>query len=258
MSSSYATAWNLAARRPLFRFYWWAEQKIAPGLRSSQYAYARALADAISPHTDWLDLGCGHQVFPDWMHREQADVVSRCRRVFGIDLDKDGLHKHPAILARIFGDLRRLPVRSACVDLVSANMVVEHLDDPLAVLREVHRVLRPGGAFVFHTPSYYNWATFGAALVPDVVKKGAVGYLEGRREEDVFPTHYRMNTATAVARHAGAAGFDVDAIHHVSGSAALAMLGPVVLLELLYIRLLRWRRLAPLRSNLVVVLRKRQ
>lgn len=38
-------------------------------------------------------------------------------------------------------------------DLVLAISVMEHVDDPDAVLREVHRVLRPGGGFYFYTGS---------------------------------------------------------------------------------------------------------
>ena len=243
-------------RTALYRFYFRAEKVIAPTLRSSQYAYFEALHAQLTPASRWLDMGCGHQVFADWMTREQEAVIARNRMVAGIDLDWAGLRKHPAIKRRVFGDLSHLPFPAGCWDVISANMVMEHLEDPTAVLHEVHRSLSPGGVFVFHTPNFYHWGTLVARSLPDRLKKRLVRLFEGRAEADVFETHYRINTAADVRRLAGAAGFEVIALQHVNSSATLKMLGPLVLLELAYIRLIEHPLLAQLRSNLVVTLRK--
>jgi len=246
----------IALRPALYRWYWQAEKRITPRLRSSQYAYYERLRDALHEGSRWLDLGCGHQVFGEWMTREQQEVVGRSRAVFGIDLDWEGLRRHAAIPNRVSGDLQHLPFQTGSCDVVSANMVVEHLAEPARVLEEVHRVLRPRGFFVFHTPNYLHWGTLVAAALPDRVKKPLIWYLEEREEHDVFPVHYRMNTAQAVRRLAPSCGFRIAELAMVSTSAALKMLGPLVLLELLYIRLLDLPGLAGLRSNLVVVLQK--
>ncbi|MGC8640248.1 MAG: class I SAM-dependent methyltransferase [Isosphaeraceae bacterium] len=39
-------------------------------------------------------------------------------------------------------------------DVVLLNHVIEHIEDPLGTLREVNRVLKPGGHFVIETPRY--------------------------------------------------------------------------------------------------------
>lgn len=246
-----------ALRTALYTFYFRAEKRIAPRLRSSQYDYYDALRAQLTESSRWLDLGCGHQVFADWMTGEQDTVVRSSRLVAGIDLDWEGLRKHPSIHRRVFGDLARLPFTPGSWDVISANMVMEHVDDPAAVLRDVHRSLAPNGAFVFHTPSVYHWGTLLARSLPEGVKKRLIRFLEGRVEADVFKTHYRINTATAVRQLASRCGFDVDHLSHVNSSATLKMLGPIVLLELAYIRLIEHPRLAPLRSGLVVTLRKR-
>jgi malonyl-CoA O-methyltransferase len=46
-------------------------------------------------------------------------------------------------------DLERLPLADGSVGLVWSNMVLHWLDEPLAALREMHRVLEPGGLLMF-------------------------------------------------------------------------------------------------------------
>jgi len=244
-----------ALRKFLYRVYWKAESAIVPGLTSSQDCYYKKLRPLV-PQKLWLDLGCGHQVFAEWMTKEQTEVVTSCRAAYGIDLDWAGLKAHPAITNKTFGDLTRLPFASASFDLVSANMVVEHLENPEAILAEIHRVLKPNGAFVFHTPNLQGWPIRLASRIPESFKKKLIWFLERRREEDVFQTHYRMNTQSAIQQLAASAGFTVEDITMVSTSAATIMLGPVALLELLYIRYLQQAKRAKFRSNIVAILRK--
>lgn len=243
-------------RKLLFRLYWKAEAIIVPGLTSSQSSYYQTLR-SIVPGAVWLDLGCGHQVFSDWMTKEQDEVVRSCKSLYGIDLDWVGLKAHPAISNKVFGDLTHLPFQADSMTVVTANMVAEHLEEPETVLREVHRVLAPGGVFVFHTPNYQGWPTRVGSSIPEGAKKILIRWLDGRREEDVFLTHYRMNTADEISRLAAQTGFAVENINMVSTSAATSMLGPVAWAELLYIRSLRQPKRAKRRSNIIATLRKK-
>jgi ubiquinone/menaquinone biosynthesis C-methylase UbiE len=246
----------MTLRSALYRFYWSIEQRIVPGLRPTQYAYFDTLLRVLRPGDDWLDLGCGHQVFGGWMMREQAQAITSCRRIYGIDLDWNGLLAHQGIRDRIYGNLAQLPVRSSSVDVVTANMVIEHLDRPADVLREVGRVLRPGGRFVFHTPNYNSPIVRLGAWVPERLKKPLIALFEGRQAHDVFQTHYRLNTALDVRAMSAQTGFTVAAVHHVSNAAATSMLGPFVVFELIYIRVLARPRLERFRTNLICVLEK--
>ena len=49
-------------------------------------------------------------------------------------------------------DLRDLPFEDARYDLVFASHVLEHIDDDRAAVREIHRVLRPGGIAILPVP----------------------------------------------------------------------------------------------------------
>lgn len=46
------------------------------------------------------------------------------------------------------GTAEELPISSKYVDLVFANMLLHHVNDPLCVLREMYRILKPGGRVV--------------------------------------------------------------------------------------------------------------
>jgi ubiquinone/menaquinone biosynthesis C-methylase UbiE len=243
-------------RALLYRLYWKAESFLVPGLTSSQYAYYDRLRRLV-PGKVWLDAGCGHQVFGDWMTKEQAEVIASSAQVFGIDADWPSLKQHTAVLNKAASHLSPLPFRSESFDVISANMVVEHLYAPEHELREIHRVLRPNGVFVFHTTNRKAFTIRVAAHVPDRLKTKLIWFLERRREADVYPTHYRINTPSMIRKLAAKTNFSVEDIRQVSTSASTVMLGPVAWFELLYLRCLEQPKFAHLRSNLVVTLRKR-
>jgi len=246
-------------RQILFKFYFRAERLLTPGLRNAQYAYRETLKEKLSADTLWLDIGCGRRLFPDWMPGGQAEqdaLQQKLRTSFGIDPDVSSVRDNRFVRNRVVGDSASLPFESDSFNLLTANMVVEHLAQPQAVLLEARRVLKPNGIFLFHTPNSRSYATLLARIVPAGFKVWLIGLLEGRKEEDVFPTLYRMNTPQQVEQLAKAAGLKVIELRRVESSAQAVMLGPFVLFELLWIKLLRLSSLENLRSNLIVILQK--
>ena len=60
----------------------------------------------------------------------------------------------------IEGDAERLPFEDASFDRVSSNGVLHHTPDMSAALREIRRVLRPGGRFCVRTCTRENLDTY--------------------------------------------------------------------------------------------------
>jgi SAM-dependent methyltransferase len=246
------------ARKNLFKFYWAVQKVIVPTLKFSQTLYEEVLKNYVTPDTRWLDLGCGHQLLPTWREEQERLLVKNCRMVVGIDYDLPSLVDHKSIDMKVRGTITRLPFREEFFDLVTANMVVEHLDDPEVQFREVNRALKPGGLFIFHTPNALGYTTIGGRIVPDGFKDKLIYLLDGRKENDVFETHYKANTQKRISEVADATGFEVVKIKMVVSDAGFALVPPLAIPELIWIRILMTKMFKPLRTNIIAILRKRE
>lgn len=204
-----------------------------------------------------MDLGCGHQILPPWRAQSEAKLVKTAGAVVGIDYDLDSLNRHASISLKARADIERLPFANDSFDLATANMVVEHLEDPDAQFREIWRVLRPGGSFLFHTPNAFSYTTVLARMIPDAPKSRLANLLDGRPGGDVWKTYYRVNSERKIRWLASTTGFDVSEVRFIASSAELAVIPPLAALELVWLRMLMTKTLRRFRPNIIVLLRKR-
>ena len=241
----------------MYRVYWAMEKRITPDLTYSQTQYETILGRYVTPTTRWLDLGCGRHLLSPWRQEEERALLGRAQSVVGIDLDFQSLVDNDSIVDRCQSSVIQLPFASESFSLVTANMVVEHLDEPGVMLRELHRVLAPGGRLIFHTPNARAFPTAVVRKIPDSLKKTLAYLLDGRQGKDVFPTYYRANDPAEIRRFAAATGFEITELNLVSTTAVFAMVAPLAALELLWIRSLRDSSRADRRSNIIAVLTRR-
>jgi 2-polyprenyl-3-methyl-5-hydroxy-6-metoxy-1,4-benzoquinol methylase len=69
-------------------------------------------------------------------------------------------------IAWIAADLNeRLPYDGASFDVIVSAEVIEHLENPRFVAREMFRLLRPGGALLLTTPNNESWRSLLSLLV---------------------------------------------------------------------------------------------
>jgi ubiquinone/menaquinone biosynthesis C-methylase UbiE len=237
-------------------FYRNAQSVIAPGLKYSQELYEGVLTTHIVDGKSWMDLGCGHQLLSAWRYDQEKKLADRAAILIGFDFDFDAIAKHRTIRLRVQGDISKLPFPNQSFDLVTANMVFEHLQEPRTQLAEIFRVLRPGGRLIFHTPNALTYDVIVARLIPGWIKKKVVGFLEGRRGEDIYPAFYRINSATSIKQLAVQTGFQIQKLKLIVSTPNFIMIPPLMILELLLIRALMSRWLRSFRTNIIAVLEK--
>jgi SAM-dependent methyltransferase len=230
---------------------------ITPGLTYSQTILEDRLREYVPKAARWLDLGCGHRVLPEWRAAAEADLVRTARFAVGVDTDLDAVRRHRSFSQLCLADIGTLPFRPNAFDLITANMVVEHLVDPVSQFGEVARVLAPNGVFVFHTPNAQSYVVAAAKLLPESIKRPLARVLEDRAGADVYPTHYRANTQARIEQASESSGLMVERIEFVNSSPALSLVPPLLVPELLWIRQLQRRAgLAKYRPVLIAALRK--
>jgi ubiquinone/menaquinone biosynthesis C-methylase UbiE len=101
---------------------------------------------------DWLDYGCADGGYTRALLSIGATTAS------GIDVVADRIEAarkaHPGITFHM-GEGERLPFDSSSFDGVFMNEVFEHVSDEARTLREIHRVLRPGGHLILISPNRF-------------------------------------------------------------------------------------------------------
>jgi SAM-dependent methyltransferase len=197
-----------------------------------------------------LDLGAGSGNVREMNFRGIAG------RICGVDLDPR-VASNPLLDEGRVADAAGIPYPDGEFDVVFADNVVEHLTDPVQVFSDVHRVLKPGGVFLFKTPNKTHYMPTIARITPHRFHQ-FVNKLRGRAEADTFPTQYRANTVKDVRRIADAAGFEVTTVQRVEGRPEyLRLSGPTYILGAAYERLVNSTDLlAMFRILLVAELRK--
>ena len=142
-----------------------------------------------------LDLGCRDGAL--------TQTYLAGNEVVGVDADRDALAAASRRgIETHWADLDQpLEFADEGFDVVVAGELLEHLRDPHALVREIRRVLRPGGTFVASVPNAYRL-------------KGRLRFLFGRPPES-DPTHLQMFSAGHV--RGLLAGFDEPQLHFVAG-----------------------------------------
>ena len=245
----------------MWKIYTKLENFVLPDLINPQFAYSEIVDTHVDENTRWLDLGCGHKFFSNTLPGSEAtqkELVRRSEYAAGIDGDLHSLTLNALLQRKIAGDIQQLPFSDNSFNLVTANMVIEHVTTPALMLSEIYRVLEDGGKFIFHTPNIQNYKMVLAGAFPELLKRPIVGYLQKRGEGDIYPTHYRLNRIKLLRNTAESSGFEMEEIRLLQGPADSVMLGPLVIFELVWMKILSLEIFRKYQSNMIVVFKKQE
>lgn len=98
----------------------------------------------------YLDCGCGDGAFTSEMGKRIGTD-----KLFGIDIMEElaQLCKAKGISVYLSNLNKAFPMESQTFDVVTANQILEHVNDSDGFIQEIHRVLKPGGYAIISTPN---------------------------------------------------------------------------------------------------------
>jgi len=92
-----------------------------------------------------LDIGCGRQPYREYFTRQGA-------LYFGIEPFTPETRKENAPSPDCAADAHQLPIDANTIDFILLTEVLEHADHPSRLLKEIERVLKPGGFLIVTMP----------------------------------------------------------------------------------------------------------
>ena len=135
-----------------------------------------------------LDVGCGTGA--------NLEMLARFGDVEGVDIAREALAfcRERGLKDVRHGAAEKLPYEDGSFDLVTSFDVIEHLDDDVAGLREIRRVLKPGGRTLLFVPAFmFLWGV-----------------------QDDVSNHRRRYTLAGLQRAVREAGFEVERATYIN------------------------------------------
>jgi SAM-dependent methyltransferase len=200
-------------------------KQITPGYRPALEVYKAIITGLVQPDTVLLDAGCGEGGLT-------TDYQEQAKQVVGIDRYLIPIRNTIHLKNIADADLIALPFPDQTFSLITCSWVLEHLRQPEDVFREITRVLKPGGHFVFITPNTYNYLIWARRLIPNRVSTPVVDKIYQRGEDYIFPTFYRANTRRSIDGYLVSLGYTCHRFEYVSDPTYTAFNEPLFRLSM--------------------------
>jgi len=117
-------------------------------LHRAYHELFQAILDRIPQHARVIDVGCGNGRLAKLVRQERGAQVT-CLDFSALVLGRLAADGFDTIVSA----LPAIPAPDASFDVAVSTEVFEHLDDPRKTLRQMARVVRPGGMVIFSVPN---------------------------------------------------------------------------------------------------------
>jgi SAM-dependent methyltransferase len=202
--------------------------------------YEALVSGIVVPGTAWIDVGGGHQIFPENPALARA-LVSRCSRMIAVDPSAN-VHRNQFAHERIQSPIEEFQTIEQ-FDLATLRMVAEHVENPAALVSTLHRLVRAGGHVVVFTVNRWSPITMVSHVTPFWLHHPIKSRVWGGVEEDTFPVRYLMNTRRSLGGFFDTGGFIEVLFAKLDDLTAFGRFRLLNIFELLVWRLLRSARL---------------
>jgi ubiquinone/menaquinone biosynthesis C-methylase UbiE len=215
--------------------------KLHPSYRPRWEIYDDLLLSYLSKEKIWLDIGCGNNDHVSSFH-------DKVKQAAGIDIIRPKYLRAPFIQA----DMKAIPLKSNCADLITLRFVVEHLKNIPQDLPEVLRVLKPDGHLIIFTTNTFSPFVFLPKLLPFSVKSFLIRLVFKIEAREIFPTYHRFNSPLQFKRIWQEC--ELEKLLYIENIAAVNIL--MFTTSAIWYLLTKVKPMDMMRSNLLAVYRK--
>ena len=204
--------------------------KMYPKFKTGGYFFRKYLKNYVNNNSIILDAGCGNNGII-------SEFKSISRLIIGIDINEKLLSENKIVNKKIIADLEDIPLDSNSVDIVISEFVLEHLRNPSLAFKEMLRVLKPKGVFIFITPNSLNPIMTLSKILPHTFHS-LLRITLLKKEEETHPTYYRANTYQKLLKLGKAAGFYNCEIARAGNPEYLGFCKPLVPISIFFEKLI--------------------
>lgn len=191
--------------------------------------YENVVDGLVADGCQWIDVGGGKDVLP--LNHDLAErLASRCGCLVGVD-PSENIAENSLVHERVQCTVEEYHTERK-FDLATLRMVAEHIVDPDAAIAALARLLRPGGKVVIYTPNRWSPLSLVANLVPFRWHPRVTQLLWQTKDDDVFPTVYRMNSRRRLRQLFAQGGFREVAFVYLDACCLFQRFRPLYFLEL--------------------------
>lgn len=192
--------------------------------------YESVVRGLVTSETNWLDIGCGRDIFPS-NKRLAKELSEKCASLVGVDPDAT-VNENPFLHRS-----HNVPIEDfesdSKFDLITLRMVAEHIANPDAVIDTIARAAKPSARIIIYTVNKYSPVPLITNLTPFRARHFVKKVLWQTEEKDTFPTAYLMNTRRTLARRMSKQGLQEELFLRLDDCRSFARWRVTLIIELL-------------------------